>query len=224
MSWFQLDPQQVAKRIHASGRPAVVPSLSGALLRGMLGFTLVSLLGFAPWVLFGGWFYRNVGEAGLYAVCAVVFIAASGLLMHRLILGPGSLVRFYLVFTPAFVVYSVAWTLGWMVLKGHLGSVVGLLAGTALMGAMLVWTFSAWRELLKVIAALFLLNAVGYFVGGVLDGWIGAMESFPTPPATQRALAHACWAVAYGMGFGAGIGWAFYLCQTETRKQLTGDN
>lgn len=224
MSWFQLDPQEVAERIQASGRPAVIPSLSRSLLRGVLGFTLVSLLGFAPWVLAGGWFYRNVGEAGLYAVCALVFIAASGVLMHRLIIGPGSLARFYLVFTPAFVVYSVAWTLGWMVLKGHLGSVVGLLAGTALMGAMMVWTFAAWRELLKVIAALFFLNALGYFVGGIFDGWIGAMEGLPVTSSTRSALAHTSWAVAYGMGFGAGIGWAFFLCQTETRRQLSIEN
>jgi len=224
MSWFQLDPRQVAERIQASGRPAVVPSLSGSLLRGVLGFTLVSLLGFAPWVLAGGWFYRHVGEAGLYAVCAVVFIAASGLLMHRLIIGPGSLSRFYKLFTPAFAAYSIAWTVGWMVLKGHPGSVVGLLSGTVLMGGMMAWAFDARREALKVIAALFTLNALGYFMGGVLDGWIGALEGLPVASSTRSALAHASWAVAYGAGFGAGLGWAFFLCQTETRRLLSIDS
>lgn len=224
MSWFQLDPERVAERVRASGCPAVVPSLRSSLLQGILGFTLVSLLGFAPWVLAGGWFYRHIGEAGLYAVCAVVFIASSGLLMHRLIIGPGSLSRFYKLFTPAFATYSVAWTLGWMLLKGHPGSVVGLLAGTMLMGGLMTHAFNARRELVKVIAALFLLNGAGYFAGGVLDGWIRGMEDFPAAPSIRNALAHASWAVAYGAGFGAGLGWAFFLCQTKTRRRLTADD
>src|SRR5260221_7286363 len=46
-------------------------------------YTTLFRSGFAPWVLAGRWFYRNAGEAGVYAVCAVVFIGLSGLLLHR---------------------------------------------------------------------------------------------------------------------------------------------
>jgi hypothetical protein len=37
-------------------------------------------------------------------VCAIVFIVLSGLLLHRLIIGPGSLGRFYKLFSAAFAV------------------------------------------------------------------------------------------------------------------------
>src|SRR5437773_9294554 len=102
---FGLDPQSIVERVKASGQPPRVPTLRESILRGMIGFTLVSLGGFAPWVLAGQWFHRNVGEAGLYAVCAVAFIVLSGLLLHRLIIGPSSLVRFYKIFTLAFAAY-----------------------------------------------------------------------------------------------------------------------
>ena len=130
---FGLDPQNT---LHRAGNPSPrthIPTLRESLWRGTIGFTLVSLAGFAPWVLAGRWFYRNVGEAGLYAVCALVFIGSSGVLLHRLIIGPGSLVRFYKIFSLSFLAYAVAWTIGWMLLGGLVGSAVGLLAGAAAM-------------------------------------------------------------------------------------------
>jgi hypothetical protein len=220
MSWFQLDPESVAARVQGSGQPARVPTLGASLLRGTLGFILVSVAGFAPWAVAGGWFYRRIGEAGLYAVCALVFIGTAGLLMHRLIIGPGSLSRFHLLFAPSFGAYSVAWIIGWMALGGHLGSVVGLLAGTALMGWMLARAFDARRETLKVIAALFVLNAAGYFIGGVVEGALLHTEGLPFSDMAQAIVAKSSWGVFYGAGLGAGLGWAFYLCQAKTRELL----
>ena len=83
MSWFQLDSEAVAARVRANGPPANIPSLGDSVRRGVVGFTLVSLAGFAPWAFFGRWFYRNIGEAGLYLICAFVFIGLAGPLMHR---------------------------------------------------------------------------------------------------------------------------------------------
>src|SRR5207247_7897663 len=103
---FGLDPQSIAGCAKASGQSPRVPTLGESVLRGTIGFTLVSLGGFAPWVLAGRWFYRNIGEVGLYATCALVFIGLSGLLLHRLIIGPGSRVRFYKIFSLAFVAYA----------------------------------------------------------------------------------------------------------------------
>src|SRR5436190_4086936 len=114
MAWFQLDPESIAGRVKASGAPAKVPTLGSSVLRGTLGFTIVSVAGFAPWALGAGWFQKGIGEAGLYAVCAAVFIGLSGLLLHGLILGPGSLPRFYKLFGIAFAAYSAAWIAGWM--------------------------------------------------------------------------------------------------------------
>lgn len=220
MSWFQLDPESVVDRVRASGQPLQVPTLVASLLRGVLGFILVSVLGFAPWAVAGGWIYERIGEAGLYAVCALVFIGTAGLLMHRLIIGPGSLPRFCLLFAPAFAAYSAAWIVGWMALKGHPGSVVGLLAGTTLMGWMLARAFDARREAIKVIAALFVLNANGYFAGGLLEGALMHAEGIPLSSQAQGVLARLSWGLCYGAGLGAGLGWAFYLCQTKTRALL----
>lgn len=223
MSWFQLDPESLASRVRG---PADLPSLGASVMRGIIGFTIVSIAGFIPWAIFGRWFYRQIGEAGLYAVCAIVFIGLSGLLMHRLIIGSGSLGRFYKLFSLSFVVYSVAWIVGWMLLRGHPGSLVGLFAGTALMGWMLAVAFDAQKSIVQVIAALFILNALGYFVGG----WVEAaaissrqISVFGTAleKRTQAMIAKLLWGVCYGIGFGAGLGLAFHICQARARALVT---
>jgi hypothetical protein len=212
MSWFQLDPQSIAKRARAAGSP--VPSLGASLKRGIIGFTVVSVAGFVPWAVFGNWFHRQGGEAGMYAACAVVFLALTSPLLHRLIIGPGSMSRFYKVFCPAFAAYSVAWIVGWMTLRGHLGSIAGLAAGTMVMACMLVAAFDALRVVVKVFLALFVLNSVGYFVGGVSEAAL--IKSHPL-------AAMLSWGVFYGVGLGAGLGLAFYICQERARKILAGD-
>ena len=162
----------------------------------------------------------------MYLACAVVFLLLSGLLLHRLILGAGSLSRFYRVFTPAFTAYSIAWIVGWMTFRGHTGSVVGLLSGTILMGLVLCLAFGAMNQLLKVIATLFLLNSLGYFVGGIVEGWLLHLpqcEFFGVSLAKpqQRLLAMLSWGLFYGLGLGAGLGHAFHLCQTRARALLS---
>lgn len=223
MSWFQLDPPSLAARAQDSA----VPSLGASIGRGIIGFTLVSVAGFLPWGVFGRWFRFAGGELAMYLVCAVVFIGLSGLLLHKLIIGQGSLSRFYKLFTPAFAVYSVAWIAGWMTLRGHTGSVVGLFAGTAAMGLMLALAFDALGQLGKVIAALFVLNALGYFIGGEIEiAMIGMPEctvgGVTLARPTQVMLAKMQWGVCYGIGLGAGLGVAFYLCQSRARALLAG--
>lgn len=209
MSWFQLDPQSIADRARAAG--SQVPSLGASLARGMAGFTLVSVAGFVPWAVFGGWFHQRGGEAGMYAACAIVFLVLTGPLLHKLIIGPGSMARFYKLFGPAFTLYSVAWIVGWMSLRGHPGSVVGLLAGTIIMGVMMAAAFDAWGAVVKVIAALFLLNSAGYFIGGIVEGAL----------IKRHALtAMLMWGVFYGIGLGAGLGLAFHFCQERARALL----
>jgi hypothetical protein len=210
MSWFQLDPPSIAARARAAG--SSVPSLGASLVRGMFGFTVVSVAGFVPWAVFGSWFHKQGGEAGMYAACAVVFLVLTAPLLHRLIIGPGSMSRFYKVFCPAFAAYSVAWIVGWMTLRGHLGSIAGLLSGTVVMACMLVAAFDALRVVLKVFLALFVLNSIGYFVGGVSEA--AFIQEYPL-------YAKLSWGVFYGLGLGAGLGLAFHICQERARKLLT---
>lgn len=196
------------------------PSLAAFIQRGILGFTVLSVAGFAPWAVTGRMLYRAIGEAGLYAVCAVIFIGLSGPLLHRLILGPGSLLRFYKLFAVAFTGYSIAWIVGWMSLGGHTGSVVGLLAGAAIFSIIVTSAFKARSAWLAITAVLFLTNAAGYFIGGWIeasaaaaDGWLG----FLTDRSTRVLVAKLLWGVSYGVGFGAGLGFAFHRAQLPSR-------
>ena len=211
MSWFQLDPPSIAKRARAAGSP--VPTLGASLIQGMIGFTVVSVAGFAPWAVFGKWLHMQVGEAGMYAVCAVVFLALTAPLLHQLIIGPGSVSRFYKLFGLSFTAYSVAWIAGWMLLRGHPGSIAGLLAGTMVMACMLVAAFDALRVVVKVFLVLFVLNAIGYFVG-----WLSEAALIKEHPLAAKLS----WGVFYGIGLGAGLGLAFHFCQERARKLLTG--
>ncbi|HEV7867208.1 MAG TPA: hypothetical protein VGO90_05970 [Chthoniobacteraceae bacterium] len=188
-----------------------VPTFSESLLRGVLGFTVVSVAGFAPWPIIGRWF-RTVGEVGLYVACTAVFIGLSGICLHRLIIGPGSLSRFYKLFTVAFLAYAVAWAAVWMWLRGDEGSIGGLLAGTTVMGAILAFAFDAQRAVLKMIVALFVFNTLGYYAGGWVEGKLVG---------DHRLAGMLLWGVCYGIGFGAGLGIALHLCQQRARAALT---
>ena len=208
MGWFGLDPQGIVDRVKASGAPARVETLGGSAARGAAGFAVLSVVSFTPWVFAG----RRLGEAGMYAACAVLFIGLSGPLLHRLIIGPGSLPRFYKLFGIAFVANAVAWTSGYMLLRGHPGSLVGLLAGTAAMGGILAAAFGAGNAALKSIAALFVLNTLGYYAGW----WVEAPLS-----KTHRTAAMLLYGVFYGLGLGAGLGLAFHFCQKTVRDRLS---
>ncbi|HEY2341815.1 MAG TPA: hypothetical protein VGH90_02240 [Chthoniobacteraceae bacterium] len=210
MSLFQLDPQSLAQRARAAGMKP--PSLGASLIRGALGFAVVSIAGFVPWAVFGGWFHHHGGEVALYIACTVIFVGLSGLLMHRLIIGSGSLSRFYQLFSGAFAAYAVAWIVGWMTLRGNPGSLAGLFAGAVVMGFILAAAFEALGALVPVILALFLLNAAGYFIGGVFEGLLMQQH--------QPLLAKLQWGLCYGLGSGAGLGLAFYLCQRRARTLL----
>ena len=212
MALFQLDPESIAARVRAAGETARVPTLAESITRGVVGFTCVSIAGFLPWPIFELWF-RGLGEMHLYLACTIVFIGLSGVCLHKLILGPGSLSRFYKLFALAFPAYAALWVAGYMTLRGEAGSIVGLLGGTAAMGAILCLAFYAPRRMPAVIAALFVLNTLGYYAGGWMMGELIG---------THRFAAMLSWGVGYGIGFGAGLGVAFHLCQARARALLHG--
>ena len=161
MALFQLDPDSIAARARASRNPVQPPTLATSVLRGIIGFTLVSVGGFAPWPIFERWF-RSMGEMDLYIACLVVFIGLSGICLHRLIIGPGSLSRFYKLFSLAFSANAVAWVALWVCLRGNSGIIGGLLGGAVAMGFVLAFAFDAQRAIIQVVAALFALNGIGY--------------------------------------------------------------
>lgn len=226
---FTLDPESIVARVKSTNRPPHVPSMGESVLRGMIGFTLVSLGGFAPWVLAGRWFYHHVGEIGLYVVCALAFIGLSGPLLHRLIIGPGSLSRCYKIFSLTFLAYALVWTVAWMGLArstgGVIAGIIGAVAGIVAMGALLALGFKAVHAVLKVAVALLVGNIVGYFIGEWAYNGINALNEgnvtgIVLERQTRSILSKTAWGLCYGLGFGAGIGFAFHACQAKARKLL----
>lgn len=212
MSLFQLDPHSIAARVRSAGVSSPLPTAAASVVRGIVGFTLLSVAGFAPWPILDLWFRRGT-EAQLYIACTTIFIGLSGPLLHRLIIGPGSLARFYKLFAPAFIAYAAVWIACWVWLRGRDGEIAGLLGGTAVMGAILAFAFDAQRAIVKIGAALFLLNAAGYFAGGWCEGKLAV---------DHRLAAMMIWAACYGIGFGAGLGLTFHICQARARAALGG--
>ena len=210
MSLFQLDPQSIAARAQACGFPVRLPTLGASVLRGVIGFTLVSVAGFAPWPIIDRWF-PWMGEMGLYVVSTAMFIGLSGPLLHRLIIGAGSLPRFCKLFTLAFTAYVIVWAAFWIWLRSEWEEIAGLLGGTAAMGAILALAFDAQRAVVKIIAALFVLNTAGYRAGGWFEGKLVI---------DHRLTAILLWGICYGIGFGAGLGMAFHFCPTRARAVI----
>lgn len=188
--------------------------LSKSLIHGALAGLALSIAGFAPWALFGRFFYQSIGEAGLYAVCAVVFIGLSAPLFHRLLSGTNTLLRFYGIFTASFSAYAVAWTTGWMLLRGHPGSFAGLFAGAVAMAAVLALLFKAPKAFLLSSLALFIPTTIGYFIGGAAEG--AAMAAAESQ--FDRVVAMFLWSVGFGPGFGIGLALALRFCQNHSQR------
>src|SRR5579859_7126208 len=147
-------------------------SVLRAMFRGSIGFGIVSSAGFSAWAFGGSWLTKHFGEAGLYCACAAVFLATSGLLLHPLLSGPGSLPRFYNIFIPAFSAYVILWCAAWFVLRFGPGEWLGSLLGTFGFATMTAWRLRNFHGLLKTGLILFLMHSAGYFLGGYSMQWI----------------------------------------------------
>jgi|SRR5947207_15278349 len=194
-----------------------VAGASHAIIRGSLGFGLVSLAAFSVWAFGGKWFQNNAGEAALYVACTLVFISLSGLLLHPLVKGSGSLLRFYLVFIPAFLGYAVVWCLAWFALRFGLGEWLGSLLGSAAFVGVISWRMRNAQGFIQTSLILFALNSAGYFLGGKVMHWVlgpaGSAVFIALTKAARLVVAELAWGLLYGLGFGAGIGYAFHAVQ-----------
>ena len=180
--------------------PESHPSLGRSLALGSLGFTAVSLAGFSVWAFAGRWFYTTVGEAGLYAATALVFLGLSGALLAPLLGGPRRIPRFYGLFIPAFVLYSVVWCGGWFALGKGWGEGLG----------------SLWSAFPRSSVVLFVTHSAGYFLGGIAMDWMvhsGVADSLGLNGNLGSTLAKLAWGLFYGLGFGLGLGFLFHAVQ-----------
>jgi hypothetical protein len=192
------------------------PSLGRALTLGTLGFTAVSLAGFSVWAFAGQPLYATVGEAGLYAVTALVFVGLAGLLLHPLLAGSNRFRRFYALFVPAFLLYSIAWSGAWFALGSGLGEWLGSLAGSVVFAGWICWRLGRWDAALWSIPLFFGAHSAGYFLGGVAYEFLNRAQGDLLPQLTRGqlgTLAKLSWGLWYGLGFGAGMGAVFYWAQ-----------
>jgi CDP-diglyceride synthetase len=178
-----------------------------SILRGGIGFAAVSTAAFSVWVFGGGWLHHHGGELVMYAGCCLVFVLLSGLFLHPLLEGAGTLMRFYGIFIPAFLAYAVAWCAGWFWLGAGDGewmaSLIGSLAFTVVMAARL----KGWRVLLPSALVMFVTHSAGYFAGERVC--YASLHSKPS---------ELIWGALYGLGFGVGIGYTFAMMQRSWKQ------
>lgn len=188
--------------------PASTASALPAVLDGIWRFTLVSLAGFAPWIFCGSWFYRTLGEVGLYAACLLAFLLTSLVLLPGLLSGPRRRQRCATFFLPAFSAYAVVWCTCWFALGGRSGEWTGALAGGAAFTLITAWLLGRPRSLLLALIVVVATQVLGYFAG---DAAMKALAASGRPGMSGMLA----WGICYGVGFGAGLGWLVQACEPD---------
>ncbi len=191
----------------------------GSMLRGAIGFALLGIAGFLPWAM--GW-TLGYGEAGMYSLCLICFVGLSGPLLSGLM--RGGMLKFYGVFWAAFGAYAVLWCVFWFALPVPFRDYYGLAVGSAAFAWISAWFLGPvagwWRGALLLIV----LHGIGYWVGGQAYASLRPLDSFNllgmiTFRGSQCALvAKLAWGLFYGIGFGAGMGAVFHLCQKQRHE------
>lgn len=206
MDIFGFKPESIIARLQRSTSEVKFPTLSQSLLIGSLGFCIVSLIVFAT-VAFGERsMYTRFGLYGAYAIWTALFILAGGGVLSLLIVGPARLARFYLLFTLAFFLYAAGWMVAYFTNPNKVGEWVGAFVGTALMSLVLSWAFGAMKSFALIALVMFVTNAAGYFAGDMINNSLGGRAGMMM------------WGAAYGLGTGAGFGYALYEAQSKVRE------
>jgi hypothetical protein len=200
------------------GDGVLVPKagLFHALARGSLGFAAVSVAAFGVWGLGGRWINARAGEGGVYLGCALAFVIFSGLALHPLVRGPGSLARFYKIFIPAFFVYAIVWSAAWFALGFGWGEWLGSLLGSMALAMMIGRGFRTCRSVLRVALLMFAFHSAGYFLGGLCMRSLMGMAHGAGAGRNMALMAELAWGLVYGLGVGAGLGYAFFTFQNDS--------
>lgn len=179
-----------------------------SILQGALRFATVSILAYAIWALGG-----RMNTALLYGSIAAAFLVLSGLLMYPLLQGQNRITRFYRLFVPGFLLYALLWCLGWFGIRGPAGEILGSAAGLAAFSAVIVAAFKKRDAFLPVLATLFLFHTLGYTIGGMCYYASHGKGVLSPLLESHVTLGRLLWGAFHGLGFGAGLGYAFHVCQ-----------
>ncbi len=181
--------------------------LSRAVLRGGIGFCLVSLVVFAT-VAFGErWMYARLGLLGAYITWTLAFILLGGAVLGSLVVDSRwRLPKFYLLWGLAFFAYAAGWVFAYFTLRGAAGEWVGSLIGPLLMTVVFALGFGAARSIPKLFLILFVANSVGYFLGSAINDSIGGRPGM------------LLWGVIYGLLLGSALGALLHKLQHTSRN------
>jgi hypothetical protein len=208
MNWFGLIPDSGLHRVNLSGAKAGPLTLKQSLCYGGVGFCLASVAVFAVVGCGRPWMYRYLGELGPYLVATALFILLAGSLLSRLVIGPGRLARFTLLFSVAFFCYAASWVVAYLKLRNLWGELLGSVTGTLLMALILASAFRAKQALPRLMPVLVLASSAGYLLGRLLY------------VATGGTAGMLLFGAAYGLGFGTGLGYALFVAQESIRQRL----
>jgi hypothetical protein len=208
MNWFGLSPDSVLDRVHLTAAKAGPLTLKQSLCYGGVGFCLASVAVFAVVGCGRPWMYQRLGGLGPYLVATALFVLLAGSLLSRLVIGPGRLTRFSLLFSVAFFSYAAIWVIAYLQLRNLWGELLGSVTGTILLALILANAFSVKRALPRLMLVLVLANSAGYFLGRYFHGVTGG---------TAGML---LFGASYGLGFGTGLGYALFVAQDLIRQCL----
>jgi hypothetical protein len=208
MNLFGLTPDSAVERIRQAGGGHTAPSMVKSMLLAGVGFCGASLWVFATVAFAERWMYQNLGLSGAYAVWTALFILLGGGALSLVVIGPGRLSRFYLLFSAAFLMYAIGWVSAYFILRNAAGEWGGSIAGSLLMAFVIALGFGAARSAPVIAATLFIFNSAGYFLGSALYNAIHGKNGMMM------------WGMVYGLLLGAGLGAAIYLAQSPTRALL----
>lgn len=181
--------------------------LSRAVLRGGIGFCLVSLVVFAT-VAFGErWMYARLGLMGAYIAWTLAFILLGGAVLGSLVADSRwRLPKFYLLWGLAFFGYAAGWVVAYFTLRGAAGEWVGSLTGSLLMTIIFALGFNAARSIPKLFLILFVANSGGYFLGSAINDAVGDRPGM------------LLWGAIYGLLLGSGLSFLLHQLQQQSRN------
>ncbi|MEM8954803.1 MAG: hypothetical protein AAGD22_11680 [Verrucomicrobiota bacterium] len=187
-------------------------STSHAIVQGSVRFAILSVLSYAVWA-FGG----RMSTITLYTTTALVFVALSGPLLYPLLPPPGRLRKLYAVFVPGFIAYAALWCVGWFVIRAAAGEILGSAAGLAAFTIIIVLILRPRASFLAIFAILFTFHTLGYTIGGMCYYAANGQGILAPLLETHIALGRLLWGFFHGLGFGAGLGFAFSQSRPQKR-------
>jgi hypothetical protein len=208
MKFLGFYPETVAARVRAGAAPPRQLTLGQSLGFGAGGLCLCIVIVMAIAALANNFLKKYLGDKGQYALNALLFILMAGAIFRRLVIAPVPAFRVYVLFTAAFFLYDAAWTTAYRPFRNVLGEWLGSLAGGIGLGLVFATVFDAPKQAVRVIVVLCIASPAGYFAGKFLHQYI---------PGIPGALV---WGATYGLGLGAGLGYALYACQEPARQRL----